>query len=297
MPTPRRICSLLPSATEIVAALGCGDRLVGRSAECDHPPEVRDLPVVSAARLDTSELPSAAIDEAVRAAVLDGRSLYGIDEELIARLDPDLVITQDLCRVCAVSTAELAEVHALDVDVLALDPRTIADVEQSVKTIAGRLGVGDRGELLATAMREQIEGVRAAVAGRPAPGVFVAEWLDPPFAAGHWVPEMVAVAGGRELLGRPGESSYPTTWDAVRAAAPDLVVAAPCGFTAERAAREATAIPPLDCPVVCVYADAYYSRPAPRIADGVVQLAHLLHPDAVPDPGLPALPPAQLRPA
>jgi iron complex transport system substrate-binding protein len=138
-------------------------------------------------------------------------------------------------------------------------------------------------------MTAAIDAVRHATAGRPAPRVAVMEWLDPPFAAGHWVPEMVEAAGGRELLGRPGDPSRRLTWDEVRAAAPELLVLAPCGFTAERAAAEAHAVPDLGCRVVAVHGDAYFSRPAPRIADGIAQLAHLLHPAAVPDPGLPAI--------
>jgi iron complex transport system substrate-binding protein len=285
---PRRIASLLPSATEIVAGLGCAGRLVGRSAECAYPDEVRRLPVVTAARLDTSELSSAAIDAAVRESLLDGRSLYAVDAGLLERLRPDLVITQDLCRVCAVSTDDLREVEELHVATLALDPRTLDDIAASVGVVADRLGVSEAGERVAAAFRERIDGVRRAVAGRPRPTAVVLEWLDPPFAAGHWVPEMVGAAGGREPLGGPGRPSRPMSWDDVRAARPDLVVLAPCGFTAERAAAESGAVPDLGARTVAVHGDAYFSRPAPRVADGIAQLAHLLHPEALPDPGLPA---------
>ncbi|HEU0195318.1 MAG TPA: ABC transporter substrate-binding protein [Gaiellales bacterium] len=297
MPLPRRICSLLPSATEIICQLGCGDRLVGRSAECQFPGSVTALPVVTAARIDTSRMAGAEIDRAVREAVLDGQSLYSLDEELIGRLEPDLVVTQDLCRVCAVSSDEVSRIQALDVDVLALDPHDIAGVAESVRILAARLGVAGRGDALANDMLARIEGVRRSLAGRRRPRVFVAEWLDPPFAAGHWVPEMVAAAGGAEVLGGAGRPSVPVAWTDVAAASPELVVAAPCGYTAERAAAEAAAIPDLGCPVVAVHADAFYSRPAPRIADGVAQLAHLLHPDAVADPGLPAISPPLRAPA
>jgi iron complex transport system substrate-binding protein len=285
----QRICSLLPSATEIVAALGCADRLVGRSEECNYPPELTALPVVSAARIDTSQLGSGDIDAAVRESLLDGRSLYGVDRALLESLRPNLVITQDLCRVCAVSSDELRDVSDLGVSVLALDPRTIEGIAASVHTLADELGVRAEGERVVGGMIAAIDAVRQATAGRPAPRVAVMEWLDPPFAAGHWVPEMVEAAGGRELLGRPGDPSRRLTWDEVRAAAPELLVLAPCGFTAERAAAEAHAVPDLGCRVVAVHGDAYFSRPAPRIADGIAQLAHLLHPGAEPDPGLPAI--------
>jgi iron complex transport system substrate-binding protein len=280
-----RICSLLPSATEIVAALGQADRLVGVSEECDWPPEVRGLPVVTGSRIASGDLGSLEIDRAVREAVADGRSLYAIDEELIDELEPDLILTQDLCEVCAVSSAEVGRLCRVDAEVVSLDPRTIAGIEESVLRLAERLEVPERGAAVVAEMQEKIGRARSTVAGLPARRVFVAEWLDPPFAAGHWVPEMVELAGGEGVLGRAGEASFPTTWEAVRAAAPELVVLAPCGFDAERAAREA--LPSLSCRVVAVDANSYFSRPAPRVADGVVQLAFLLHLDALPDPGLP----------
>ena len=281
-----RICSLLPSATEIVAGLGLADRLVGVSAECDWPPEVRGLPVVAAVRIASGELGSLEIDRAVREAVAGGRSLYAIDEELIDSLQPDLILTQDLCEVCAVSSAEVGRLCRVQAEVVSLDPRTIGEIEESVLRLAERLGVPERGAAVVAEMRAKIGRAHAAVAGLPSRRVFVAEWLDPPFAAGHWVPEMVELAGGEEILGRAGEASFPTTWEAVRAAEPELVVLAPCGFDAERAAREGA---PLSCRTVAVDANAYFSRPAPRVADGVVQVAFLLHSDAVPDPGLPWL--------
>lgn len=284
-----RICSLLPGATEIVGALGIADSLVGRSAECDWPPEVRRLPVVTGARIDTGEMASFEIDRAVREAIADGRSLYAIDEELIEALEPEFVLTQDLCAVCAVSSGEVGRLCAVDAEVISLDARTIVGIERSVVELARRLGVPERGAQVVAQMEEKIGGVRELVAGLECRRVFVAEWLDPPFAAGHWVPEMVAHAGGEEVLGRAGEASFAASWAAVRAASPELVVLAPCGFDAERAAREAAALPPLPCRAVAVDAGAYFSRPAPRVADGIAQLGFLLHPEAVPDPGLPWL--------
>jgi iron complex transport system substrate-binding protein len=276
----------LPSATEIVGALGCADQLVARSAECDHPAGVEALPIVTAARIDSDALDSGRIDAAVRAAVLDGRPLYALDEDLIRRLEPDLVITQDLCHVCAVSSDEVGRVHSLDAEVLALDPRTLAEVAESVRVVARRLGVAARGVEVAAAMEARVTAVAAAVRGASPVRVFVAEWLDPPFAAGHWLPEMVAAAGGIEVLGSAGEPSHPTTWDEVSAALPDLIVAAACGFDATRISQEAAGMA-FPCRAVAVDANAHYSRPAPRLAQGVEQLGFLLHPALMPDPGLP----------
>jgi iron complex transport system substrate-binding protein len=281
-----RVCSLLPSATEIVALLGEADRLVGVSEECDWPAEVRGLPVVTASRVHAAELSSAEIDSAVRGAVADGRSLYAVDAELLDELGPELVITQDLCSVCAVSSDDVMQL--CDVETLSLNPHTLDEIAQSVEAVAARLGVPGRGATVASEMREAIAATSVQVAALPRRRIFVAEWLDPPFASGHWVPEMVAAAGGEEVLGRAGEPSFTTSWDAVRAAEPELIVLAPCGFDARRGAQEAAGLD-LPAPAVAVDANAYYSRPSPRVAEGVRQLAHLLHPDAAPDPGLPAV--------
>jgi iron complex transport system substrate-binding protein len=281
-----RICSLLPSATEIVASLGLADRLVGVSEECDWPPQVRDLPVVTASRVDTGELASLDIDEAVREAVADGRQLYAIDRELLEALEPDLILTQNLCAVCAVSAGAVAELYATDAEVVALDAHTVGGVEEGVVWLAGLLGVAERGRAVVAEMEATITAVRERVTEAPKRSVFVAEWLEPPYAAGHWIPEMVELAGGRDVLGRAGAPSYATSWEAVREREPELVVVAPCGFDHERAAREAS-LPPLGCAAVAVDSNAYYARPAPRLADGVAQLAFLIHPELVDDPGLP----------
>jgi iron complex transport system substrate-binding protein len=249
---------------------------------------VAGLPVVTASRVDTSALGSRDIDQAVRAAVLSGRSLYAVDEELIRELRPDLVITQDLCHVCAVSGDEVGRIHSLDAEAVSLDPRTIADVEATVELLGERLDADAVARRVVGEMRRTISVATAAVAGREPVRVFVAEWLDPPFAAGHWVPEMVTLAGGREVLGQAGGPSFPVAWEEVADAAPEVIVVAPCGFGAVRAAAEAAGIA-LPCPAVAVEADSYYSRPAPRLAHGVAQLAHILHPGAAPDPGLPAI--------
>jgi iron complex transport system substrate-binding protein len=284
-----RICSFLPSATEIICELGLADSLVGVSEECRWPPSVLGKPVVSAARIDPSALSSVEIDEAVRSSLRDGRSLYTVNADLIDTLDPDLIVTQDLCAVCAVSSGELASACPVGAEVVSLDPRTFREVADSVRLLARRLGVAERGEEIATRMVETAGQVASTVRGLPRPRVFFAEWLEPPFCAGHWLPEMIELAGGVSVLGTAGEPSRRTNWEAVLALEPDLVVVGPCGFGVEEAAARAEGIA-WPCPAVAVDGDGYYSRPAPRLAEGVRQLAHLFHPEAVPDPGLPAIP-------
>jgi iron complex transport system substrate-binding protein len=281
-----RICSLLPSATEIVGELGLAKSLVGISEECDWPPEVRGLPIVTASQVDTSRLTSLEIDEAVREAVGDGRQLYAIDRDLLETLHPDLILTQNLCAVCAVSADNISELCATDAEVVALDAHTLAEIEERILSLAELLGVPARGRTVVAAMEAKIAAVRAHVADAPMRSVFVAEWLQPPYAAGHWIPQMVEIAGGRDVLGRAGAPSYRTSWETVRHERPELVVVAPCGFDHERAAREAGLLP-LACRAVAVDSNAYYARPAPRLADGIAQLAFLIHPDLVDDPGLP----------
>jgi iron complex transport system substrate-binding protein len=288
-----RIVSLLPSATEIIVALGLADQLVGRSKECTYPPEVLSRPVVTAGRIDPTDLESVEIDRLVRASIADGRSLYAVDAALIDELRPDVIVTQDLCAVCAVSSGELGSACPVGAEVISLDPSTLEDVARSIETLATRLGVPERGSEVAAQMRSTIEDVRRLTHDLPRPRVFVAEWIEPPFVPGHWLPEMIEAAGGGAILGEPGRPSHPTTWDAVSAADPELVVIAPCGFDAMEAARRSTAVDfELVAPnarIVVVDGDGYYSRPGPRLAAGVQQLGHLLHPDVVPDPGLPTI--------
>ena len=281
-----RICSLLPSATETVASLGLVESLVAVSAECDWPPDVRALPVVTASRVDSMRLTSFEIDEAVREAVGDGCALYAIDRELLEALEPDLILTQNLCAVCAVSADSVAELRATDAEVVALDAHTLAEIEEIILSLAELLGVPARGRAVVAEMEAKLAAVGERLTEASPRPVFVAEWLDPPYAAGHWIPEMVALAGGRDVLGRAAAPSYPTSWETVREQGPELVVVAPCGFDHARAAREAT-LPQLTCRAVAVDSNAYYARPAPRVADGVAQLAFLIHPELVADPGLP----------
>jgi iron complex transport system substrate-binding protein len=288
-----RICSLLPSATEIVADLGLVDSLVGVSEECRWPPEVVGKPVVTAARIDPASLSSADIDRVVRESVRDGQSLYAVDADLIEALAPDVIVTQDLCAVCAVSSGELATACPVGAEVISLDPRTLDGVAQTVRTLAEALGAVHLADEIVAAMWGAIDAVELATVGLHRPRVFFAEWIDPPFSAGHWLPEMIEHARGHDVLGVAGEPSYATTWETVIAQEPELIVVGPCGFGVEEAAARAADLE-LPCRAVAVDADSYYSRPAPRLADGVRQLGHLLHPDVVPDPGLPAI---ELAPA
>ena len=268
-----RIISLLPSATEIVADLGLAGSLVGRSHECNWPPGVANVPVVSASVVDSARLGSREIDDAVKATASRGARIYTIDAALIEDLKPDVVITQNLCRVCAVSGDQLEEIEAR---IIALGPRTINEVADSVRMLGTELGVAARGEDVAAQMLERLENVRRRVADLPKPRVFVAEWTDPPYASGHWIPEMVLAAGGIEVLGRAGEKSVQTTWDSVRAAAPEIIVVAPCGFDLQRSRDEAAKLD-FDCRVVPVDADRYFVRPAPSLAEGVELLAAIFH--------------------
>lgn len=283
---PMRIVSLLPSATDMIFELGLFDSLVGVSHDCNWPSEVSSKPVVARNRVDLSGLTSAQIDALVSASKSDSHSLYAIDAELLSQLRPDLVITQDLCDVCAVSSGDLSTACPIGVEVYSMNPRSLDDVVESVIALADRLGVPDRGSEVARRIHADIDGVRQAVAGCPRPRVFVAEWMDPPYGSGHWLPEMVEAAGGTNVLSKPGEFSFRTTWDAVLEERPDLIVLAACGFSLAQA-LEHTQDLRLPVRTVVVDGDAHFSRPAPRVADGVRQLGHLIHPEVVPDPGLP----------
>ncbi|HEX6714234.1 MAG TPA: ABC transporter substrate-binding protein [Thermoleophilaceae bacterium] len=283
-----RVCSLLPSATEIVADLGLIDSLVGISEECAWPPAVNSKPRVTAAKIDSANLSSVDIERIVQDSIGDGHSLYTVDAELIDELRPDVLITQDLCTVCAVSSGDLASACPVGAEIISLDPGTIGEVAETVTLLGERLGVPEAAQRIVNEMERKIESVRTATAGRPRKRIFVAEWIDPPYCAGHWVPEMVEAAGGVDVMGVHAKPSFATTWDEVMAREPELVVIAPCGFLAKEAAERAADLR-LPCRVVAVDADSYFSRPAPRLADGVLQLGHLLHPDAVPDPGLAAI--------
>lgn len=269
----------------MIAELGLLDWVVGVSEDCNWPAEVSEKPLVARTRIDVSGLSSAEIDAVVNATASQSHSLYAVDAQLMGELGPDLVITQDLCEVCAVSSGDLTTACPIGSEVFSMNPRSLGDVVESVITLADRLGVRERGDAVAEAMRAKVEAVRIAVVGLARPRVFVAEWIDPPYGSGHWLPEMVEAAGGTNVLSKAGEYSFATTWATVLGEAPELIVLAACGFSLAQALERTTDLR-LPVRTVIVDGDAHFSRPAPRIADGVRQLAHLIHPDAVADPGL-----------
>jgi iron complex transport system substrate-binding protein len=278
-----RIVSMLPAATEIVYALGGGDQLVARSHECDYPAEVERLPVVSRPSLALAGLSSGEIDAAVAGRLRSGESLYLVDETLLRDLAADVVLTQDLCQVCAPSGTELT--RALRTlpskpQVLWLTPRTIAEIEENIRDIGRAIGRDETAAALVASIRERVAAVQSAVDGAPRPRVAFLEWTDPLFCAGHWVPEMVALAGGEDRLGQPGADSRRMTWDDVRAWKPDVIIVAPCGYGLAHAAELARALPPVEgASVYAVDANAYFARPGPRVAEGVEVLASLFHPE------------------
>ncbi|MBI0297321.1 ABC transporter substrate-binding protein [Streptomyces sp. PRKS01-29] len=286
-----RIVSLLPAATDIVADLGLAEHLVGRTHECDWPPdEVADIPVVTATGLDQDALTSREISDAVGGATHSGSSLYTLDTEALAALRPDVVLTQDLCEVCAVSYRKVSRaVRLLDADtrVLSLEPRTLDGVLDCLVTVGELLGVRERAERRRADLRDRLDRIRRSVAGRARPRVVAIEWLDPLWPAGHWVPDQVAAAGGAPLLAASGAHTSPMTWEAVRAARPEVVLVLPCGFPPERTLRETGPLTRLpgwtDLPAVragrvwVLDGSAYFNRPGPRVVRGAEVLAHVLH--------------------
>jgi len=278
-----RIVSFLPAATEIAYAIGAGDDIVGRSHECDYPAEVVKLPVVSRPALSIGEMNQSEIDDAVASRLASGESLYEVDERLLRELSPDIVFTQDLCQVCAPSGTELTRaLRELPSKprVLWLTPRTIAEVEQNILDIGAATGRLLEAESLVGRGRERIERVRSAVQGAPLRRVAFLEWMDPVFCAGHWVPEMISLAGGHDALGKTGGDSKRVSWNAVAAGHPEVIVVAPCGFGLAESVKAARSIDaPGEAKVIAVDANAYFARPGPRVAEGIELLAHLFHPD------------------
>ncbi|HET7615273.1 MAG TPA: cobalamin-binding protein [Gemmatimonadaceae bacterium] len=279
-----RIVSFLPAATEITYALGAGADLVGRSHECDYPPEVKSLPVVSKPALSLDGLSQQEIDRAVASRLASGESLYQVDEKLLDELQPDLVLTQDLCQVCAPSGNELSRAlrdMSHPPEVLWLTPRNIAEIEENILAIGEATGRVEIARRLVETNRRRIAGVRSAVQGQTRSVVFL-EWTEPLFCGGHWVPEMVAAAGGDDPLGQPGNDSRRMTWDDVASAEPELLIVAPCGYGLADAVTVAKRLPAVtDAQVYAVDANAYFARPGPRVAEGVELLGHLFHPQLV----------------
>ncbi len=272
-----RIVSLLPSTTEILFALGVGEDVVGVTFECDFPAEARGRRVVSGTTMPEG-LDPAGIDAWVAAATAAGEDLYTLDAGARSDLDPDLVLTQDLCAVCAidVDTVDEALAHLVcRAEVLSFDPHTIAEIADSVRAIGRAVGREQEAEQLAATV-DALDAARAQ-AGTTRPRVVVLEWTDPPYAPGHWIPEMVEAAGGECVLGTAGARSVRTTWDEVAAARPDLVVVAPCGFDREGARAQerallATGVLPPGVPTYAVDANAHWARPGPRVVEGVEDL-------------------------
>jgi iron complex transport system substrate-binding protein len=285
-----RIVSLVPSATELLFALGLGPEVIAVTHECDYPPEAEELPKVTRDVLPAGLRPSE-IDAAVRELTLAGKPIYELDTDALIELRPDLIVTQALCDVCAVSYDDVRAV-AEEIDthpqVIALDPRTIGEVLGDARTLAQATDRKDAAVELIHDAAARIDRVRLAVRGARRPRVAALEWLDPPFTAGHWTPQLIDYAGGEDVLGFAGEHSEQHSWEEIAAAQPDIVIVMPCGYDAEIAHREAEmhrdellAVGAGE--VVAVNASAYFSRPGPRIVDGLELLASILHPDRVPE--------------
>ena len=287
-----RIASLLSSTTEIVCRLGLADQLVGVTFECDWPVGVRDGREILVHGLDTSGLSAGEIDAAVRDAAATGRPMYQLDEAAFTRCNPDIVLTQDLCRVCALPAGDVTTALAhlgSTATVISHDPHTLAEVLASISRIGHAIGAADRAAQLVSDLRARMTNVRAAVANEDRPAVFVLEWTDPPFLSGHWVPDIVTAAGARPVLARSGKPSTTTTWDAIAAAEPEIIIVAPCGFGLDGAVGQAEAVVerlPTTAGVWAIDANALMVRPGPRLIDAVEQLAAIIHGIGTPDPAL-----------
>ncbi len=291
-----RIVSLVPSATEMLFALGLGADLIAVTHECDYPPEAQELPKITRDVLPAG-LSAAEIDAAVKERTLAGESIYELDVEMLHDLRPDLIVTQALCSVCAVSYDDVRAV-AEEIDprpeLISLDPHTVGEVLGDARTLAQATDRKDAAVELVEQAAARIDRIRITVRRARRPRVAALEWLDPPFAAGHWMPQLIAYAGGEDVLGFAGEQSEERTWAEIAAVRPDIVIVMPCGYDAEIAHREAemhlselAAVGAGE--VVAVDAAAYFSRPGPRIVDGLELLAHIIHPELFEQSPAPAL--------
>jgi len=286
MSTPHRIVSLLPSATEILFSLGVGDRVVGVTFECDTPAEARSRRIVSTSAIPDGLTP-AEIDAIVRERTAAGEDLYHLERDALADLNPDLIVTQDLCAVCALDTADVTDALAhlgCTSDVVSLDPRTLDEVFDTVATLGAAVGRADVGATIIADCRAQLGSLASRLATAPARRVLVVEWCTPVFGAGHWIPELVVAAGGEPVLAAPGAHSHPLSGDEVRACGAEVVVVAPCGFGTDGAADQARAmigagaLPP-GADVWAIDADHLIVRPSPALVQGAQVLAQILHPD------------------
>jgi iron complex transport system substrate-binding protein len=285
-----RIVSLVPHATELLFALGLGDQVVGVTHECDYPPAAQELPRVTRDKLPAG-LSAGEIDAAVRERTEKGEAIYDLDEDMLADLEPDLIVTQELCPVCAVSYDEVQDVaKKLDPcpEVIALDPKTFGETMGDIRTVAQATHVREAALDLVARQRSRVDKVKIAVKGVRRRSVVAIEWFDPVFIAGHWTPQLIELAGGTDLLGFAGEHSEQLSWETIEAARPDVVLCIPCGYDGPRALAEAEqfsdrlrAIGARE--TIALDAAAYFSRPGPRLVDGLETLAHALHPDRVPE--------------
>jgi len=294
-----KIASLLPSATEIVYALGLGDDLVGVTDECDYPADAVTKPVISRSTLPQGRIQTPReIDDAVRARVEGDGQLYVLDTELLRREQPEVILTQDLCRVCAVPSGQvkqaLDQLGLPDANVISLDPHTLDEVIDEIGSVGKLLGRSYEAGQLVESMHERVGAVKRTATRVPTVSVFALEWSDPPFAAGHWIPDMIEACGGTPVLAEKGKPSRETAWHEIRAAGPEVIVFMPCGYYLEEAEEEANTF--LEHPefagtpaarngnVYAVDATSYFSRPGPRIVDGLEILAWAVHPDFYPAP-------------
>ena len=281
--------SLLPSATEIVCALGLESDLVGVTHECDYPPSVRQKPVLTESVLSGNQ-DSGEIDRHIRGLVHAGSSIYRLDAERLHSLRPDLILTQELCEVCAVSYPVVERaVRRMEgaAQLVSLEPETLADVFETIVTVGRLVNREDRAEAVVAALHRRVEAVTAAVSGRPRRRVVCLEWVDPLFGCGHWTPQLVGLAGGDECLGRAGRRAEPVTKAAVAGLTPEVVVVMPCGFGLERTCEEvkrSTVVAGLGLELWLVDGNAYFSRPGPRLVDSVEIMAAILHPEVMGPP-------------
>jgi iron complex transport system substrate-binding protein len=289
---PRRIVSLLPSATEIVCALGARDLLVGRSHECDFPPEIRSLPSCTSSKIN-SETSSAQIDREVKSLLSRALSLYEVDLPLLRELQPDLILTQAQCKVCAVSLdavqRALGEWSGAQPRVVSLSPEALDDVLADMVKVGQALGCSDQGEALRQQMCERLDAVRAKSSSHTRPGVVCIEWLEPLMAAGNWVPQLVEMAGGKNLLGKSGQHSPWLTWEQLLQANPDIIIAMPCGFSLECTRQEFPVITGRtewktlsavqNDQVYLTDGNQFFNRPGPRLIESAEILAEIIIPD------------------
>ncbi|MBL7259120.1 ABC transporter substrate-binding protein [Paractinoplanes lichenicola] len=280
-----RLVSLLPSATEIVYALGLGDQLVGVTFECDEPPSARQEKTVVVGGKDTRGMDPGEIDAYVRGRLAEGGDLYTLHADALAGLAPDLILTQDLCRVCALPSGHVTD--ALDhlgcrAEVVSLDPYSLDEVLESIEAVGAAARVPERASTLVAGLRARLAEVAAAVAHRKRPRVAIVEWVDPPFSAGHWVPDLVTAAGGEPVAANGGKRSVETTYATLAAAEPEIVLVTPCGFHLEGAVEQARVVAPHfpGAQVWALDADGLIVRPGPRLVDGVEAIAAILHPEA-----------------